>query len=151
MSLLLLLGAGATVGGMAVSTPTGVEGVMVAGSTLYSASAEFRAATDARSCLVHIEWFDGDGASVGFSSGSSVVNSTSGWTEAAVADTSPSGAVYAAVIAEVVGAASSEVHYVDKVGFYLRNDDPLWDPGEPASGGSLGSFDETLLWMSIGI
>jgi hypothetical protein len=51
------------------------------------------------------------------------------------------------VVAGVEGASTSEVHYVDKIGLFLRNADPLWDPGEPAAGSSVVYDDPVASFM----
>lgn len=129
MSLLLLFG-GSFSASVIASTTTGLSGIMVVGSTVYSALCESRAATTARTCRASIRWYDSGGVFISDSSGIPASNSTSAWTELRVTDTSPASAVYAAVLVEVSGTAAAEVHYFDKIGFYLRATQPDWDPGD---------------------
>jgi Carbohydrate binding domain len=95
-------------------TTTATGGVMVTGSTQYSARLDFRAVTTGRSCMVLIGWFDAAGAFISNSSGNAVTDTTTGWVTSTVTATSPSNAVFANVKGLVTGPAMSEQHYVDK-------------------------------------
>jgi len=103
-------------GTISAITDTGTAGAPVSGSTQYTAGAWFRAQTAARSCNVIIRWYDSSGTIISSSSGSTVSDSTSAWTQATVTDTSPSNAVYAAVAVQVASTSSpADPHYVDAV------------------------------------
>lgn len=127
MSLLLLFGGAVAGTSMSARTPTGLSGLLVAGSLTYTARAEFRAAATPRDCRMLIRWYDGAGALISTSTGTSVVDSTSAWTAASVSDTSPSTATYASVVLEVLDAAAAEVHYADKIGLF-QGSSPTWVP-----------------------
>lgn len=112
---------------MSARTPAGRDGIPVAASTAYTATAQFRAATTTRDCRVLIRWYDGASALISTTTGSSVTNSTSAWTDATATATSPSTAAFASVVAEVLQAAASEVHYIDKLGLF-QGSSPTWVP-----------------------
>lgn len=134
---------------MSASTRTGTDGVMVEGSTEYTAVAQFRAAATPRDCRVYLVWYDADGAEIlPPTDGIAVTNSTSAWTDATVTGTSPADAVYVAVVVAVEDASAAEVHYVDKIGLFLRNSDPLWDPGVDDSGAGGMTFDAPVASLS---
>jgi hypothetical protein len=98
----------------------------------YKGMASFRSAVTGRSCNVKINWYDLNGQLLSTSSGSNVTDTTVGYTTATVTATAPAGAIYAALVFEVVSAAAGEVHRVDEAGLF---------PGAPASwsrGGLVG-------------
>lgn len=117
MSLLLLLGApsGAGTGCTAITT-TGTGGVPVTVGREYVATADFMAATTARSCLVGIRWYDGAGALLSSSQGEVKADSTAGFTQYTCFAVAPASAAFAAAYVEVIGAAAAEVHYADRIG-----------------------------------
>lgn len=117
MSLLLLLGAPSGAGsGCTAITSTGTSGVPVVVGQEYVATADFKAATTARSCLVGIRWYDGAGALLSSSTGEVKADNTSTFTQYTCFATAPASAAYAAAYVEVIGAAAAEVHYVDRIG-----------------------------------
>ncbi len=99
-------------------SPNGTTGFAVAGGGSYVASGWFRSAVSARTCEMQVHWFDSAGSSVSTTTGSTITDSTSAWTQASSAHTAPATAVYAIVQATVVSTGgASEVHYVDDVLF----------------------------------
>lgn len=85
----------------------------------YTAVASFRSAVSARSCQVTIEWYNSADVSQGTSVGSSVADTTTGFTQVTVTGAVPATAVKAKVIVEVLATgAGSEVHYVDKISLH---------------------------------
>jgi uncharacterized phage protein gp47/JayE len=100
-----------------------------------TALASFRAATVGRNCQVAIYWWTPVPGYVGQVNSVSVVDTTTGWTQAAVTGVCPPGATRASVVVNVFGAAGAgELHYADKM--LLRGGtDTLWVPGgTPATG-----------------
>lgn len=94
--------------------------VTVTAGRQYSALASFRAATAGRSVRVSIAWYTAGDVVIGSpSDGSTVTDTTTGWTQATVTATAPANAAKAYVILTVLStAAASEVHYADKIGFH---------------------------------
>jgi hypothetical protein len=88
-------------------------------STQYTYLANFIAGATARSCAVQINWYTSAGALISSSWSPDSTDSTSAWIQIAVTATSPSTAAYAGVEAIVIGASSSELHYVDEDGLFL--------------------------------
>lgn len=125
MSLLLLLGAPSGAGsGCTAITSTGTSGVPVVVGREYVATADFKAATTVRSCLVGIRWYDGAGALLSSNSGEVKADTTSGFTQFTCFAVAPASAAFAAAYVEVIGAAGAEVHYVDRIGIMEPD---LWD------------------------
>lgn len=118
MSLLLLFGAGASGAGSGCSaiTTTGTGGVPVTVGREYVATADFKAATTARTVGCGIRWYDGAGVLLSSSAGTYAADTTSGFTQFTCFATAPASAAFAAVYVEVVGAAAAEIHYVDRIG-----------------------------------
>lgn len=116
MSLLLLLGAGGSAGTAGAITTTGTGGVPVTAAREYLVSAEFRAATDPRECAVGVTWYDSGGSMISTEISDRVTDSTSAWTQNYTEVVAPAGAAFAAVLIQIFGCASLEVHYVDKIG-----------------------------------
>lgn len=88
-------------------------------STQYSLGAFFRAGSTGRSVLVALNWYDSTHTLISSSSGSTVSDVTTGWTQATVTATSPSNAAFVTVRVEVDSAANTEIHYVDEVGLFF--------------------------------
>lgn len=86
--------------------------------TQYSLGAYFRASSTVRSVSVTINWFDSTHTIISASTGSTVSDTNSGWTQAIVTATSPSNAAYATLQVNVISPANTEIHYVDEVGFF---------------------------------
>lgn len=104
-------------GEMTASTTTATA-TTVSPSTYFSARAEFKAGTTARSCSVGIRWLTSAGATISTGYGTAVTDSSSAWTTASYSATSPVNAASAQVFVKIAGASSSEVHYVDKIAFH---------------------------------
>jgi hypothetical protein len=90
----------------------------VVGSTQYSLGAFFRAGSTGRSCFVQINWYDSTHTFISSSVGSTVSDTSSGWTQATLTATSPSNAAFATFAVQVNSIVNTEVHYVDEVGFF---------------------------------
>lgn len=84
----------------------------------YTQVASFRAAATARAVFVQISWYDNTHTHISDSTGSTVNDTTSGWTQATVTGTAPANAAFARVFAIVNSPALNEVHYVDEVGLF---------------------------------
>lgn len=92
----------------------------VSPSAQYTAVASFRADAIPRSCRVKIQWLTAAMAAISTSVGTSVADTTTGWTQVVVTATSPSNAAFAYIIPEVVSAAgATELHYVDEIDLHL--------------------------------
>ena len=117
MSLLLLLtpASGAGTGCTAITT-TGTGGVPVVAGNEYVVIADFLAATAARNVALGVRWYTGAGASLSSTLIATGVDNTSTWLTLSNTVIAPASAAFAAVYAEVIGAAGAEVHYVDKIG-----------------------------------
>lgn len=114
-------------GNMQCDTNVGTRPSVTVGTT-YTAVAYFRTDATARSCRVNINWFDGAGTGLSATTGSTITDSTTGWTLATVTGTAPANAATACVTVEVLSPVASEVHRVDKVA--LRSGtSTVWDPG----------------------
>lgn len=96
--------------------------------------ASFRAATTGRNCRVGVQWLDFGGGSLGYSYGTTVADSNSGWTQAVFLGQAPELAVTAFVILYVFAPANGEQHYVDKVQF--RRGEYLTAPTDWVAGGT---------------
>jgi hypothetical protein len=112
-------------------------GDMVAGTSTYttvtpnvdfSATAEFKAASTARSCSIAIEWFNSSNTSLGRTYGTASNDSSSSWGARTITATAPATAATAQVYVKVASAAASEVHYVDKIAFHAGAS-PTWTKG----------------------
>jgi hypothetical protein len=97
-------------------------------NTAFSASAEFKAAATARSCSVGIEWYTATNTSLGTVYGTASNDSTSAFSQKTITATAPATAAYAEVYVKVASAASSEIHYVDKIAFHAGSS-PTWTKG----------------------
>lgn len=112
---------------------------VVAGQT-YTVVADLKAAVTIRNCVVGIEWFTSSGSYIsGVETSPAVASSTSAWTQVTKSGTAPANAAYADVYMQVQGAvAGSEVHYVDRVGFWKGTSTtwvaPVESDGKPADG-----------------
>lgn len=94
-------------------------GVPIDGGSPYSARASFRAATTGRSCRITLEFYNVTGALVGSTTGANVTDNSSGWVEATVGPTTaPAAATHARIRCEILSAAATESHYLDKVGLF---------------------------------
>jgi hypothetical protein len=117
----LMVERSAAIGTASFRTPNGSAptfGIPVTSGRQYHARASFRAATTGRSCNVLIRWLDAGGSTVSSDTGSNVTDTTTGWTEATVTATAPVGAVFARILPQVLSAAVSEDHYVDKLSLH---------------------------------
>lgn len=90
--------------------------IAVSPSTQYTALTSFRAGASARSCRVTIQWLTAAMAAISTSVGTSVADTTTGWTQVFVTATSPSNAAFAYIVPEVVSTGgASELHYADEI------------------------------------
>ena len=121
-------------GNMDATTLTGTSGIACVVGQQYTAMAYFRSAVSARSVLVAIAWYNAAGTFLSESAGTSVGDTTSGFTQATVTATAPANAAFAAVRVRVLATgAASEVHYVDKIGLFPAPSITVWSAG---SGGA---------------
>lgn len=148
-------------GDMRARTPAGATMPVQAGRT-YTAMASLRAATAGRSCRVDIRWYDAAGAYLSPSAGSSITDTTTGWTQATLTAAAPSSATYAAVVVLVLATAGAgEVHYVDNISL-APGDSTTWTRGglvaelgtltdsfnRADSATSLGTADQGGAWIA---
>ena len=100
----------------------------VSASKKFSATAEFRADTTARSTSVGIRFLNSAGTEISTIFGTAENDSSSAWNEVNVTATAPALATHARVIVKVASAVTAEVHYVDKIGFHA-GETPTWTSG----------------------
>jgi hypothetical protein len=117
----------ASAGDMTASTTTATK-FPVAANNKFSATAEFRAATTARSCSVGIIFLNTSGTIISTIFGTAENDSSSAFNECNVSATAPATATHAQVIVKVASAGSSETHFVDKIAFHA-GDTPFWTRG----------------------
>jgi hypothetical protein len=118
----------ATSSGDALASTTSATAFSVEPAYEFSAIADFRAFSTARSCAVGIRFLDSTGTTISTTYGTSVTDSSSAWTTGSVTATAPSNADTAQVFVKIIDAGSSEVHYVDKIAFHA-GDTPVWTRG----------------------
>jgi hypothetical protein len=114
-------------GDMTASTTSATK-FAVSANNKFSATAEFKAGSTARSCAVGIVWLNSAGTAISTSYGTAENDSSSAWNECNVSATAPATATHAQVIVKVISAGSGETHYVDKVAFHA-GDTPVWTRG----------------------
>lgn len=114
-------------GDMTAATTTATKFVVTANNK-FSATAEFRANSTARSCSVGIIWLNAAGSAIATVFGTAENNSSSGWNESNVVATAPALATHARVVVKIASAGSAETHYVDKIAFHA-GDNPFWTRG----------------------
>lgn len=98
-----------------ISTPSGTSGIPVTIGTYYALSAWFKSAVTARSCLAQIRWYDSGGSLLSTSSGSTVTDSTSAWTESVLAVAAPASAAFAQIVLAITSPSAAEIHYADLI------------------------------------
>ena len=118
----------AAAGDMTASTTTATKFAVTANNK-FSATAEFRANSTARSCSVGIIWLNTSGTIISTLFGTAENDSSSAWNECNVSGTAPATATHAQVIVKVASAGSSETHFIDKVAFHA-GDTPFWTRGD---------------------
>lgn len=118
----------ATASGDMVATTTTATAFTVTPSTNFSATAEFRSAVTPRSTAVGIIFRNSAGAVISTNFGTAGNDSTSAFSQRTVSASAPSTAVSAIVAVKVFGASSSELHFIDKIGFHAGNE-PFWTRG----------------------
>jgi len=114
--------------------------VEVVGGVNLTARAQFKTAVTARSCGVRVLFYDSTFTSVGGTlTGTTITDATGTWTEATVTGAIPATAVYAKAAFDVVSAASSEVHNLDRLGLMYGDSTP-WSDGGHMSRNLLSSW-----------
>lgn len=96
-------------------TTTGTGGFEAIARRTYTAQCKSKAAVTGRSFNVSLIWYDQAGAQISVSTGTTVANNTSTWTQATVTATAPATAATAAVYVQWLSTAGSEQHYLDTV------------------------------------
>jgi len=114
-------------GDMTASTTTATKFAVTANNK-FSATAEFRANSTARSCSVGIIWLNASGTAISTVFGTAENDSSSAWNESNVSGTAPATATHAQVIVKIASAGSGETHFVDKIAFHA-GDTPVWTRG----------------------
>lgn len=109
-----------TTGTASATISTGVRAA-VAPSTQYTGIASLRANTTARSASIQIVWYDSSGAIISTSTGSSVTDSNSAWTQYTVVANSPANAASALLVINIASAAANESHFADRIGIMPGN------------------------------
>lgn len=104
------------------ATPNGLGGIPVVAGSSCLVSGWFRSAVSARTCAMQVSWYNSAGAFLSTSTGSTITDSTTAWTQASSTHTAPASAAFAIVLAQVVATGgAAEVHYVDDVLFSVVN------------------------------
>ncbi len=117
------------------ASPNGTGGFVVTAGTAYTVSGWFRSAVSARTCAMQASWYDSAGVFLSTTTGSTISDSTSAWTQATSDHTAPAGAVYAIVLGQVQATgAGSEVHYLDDVLMVTSTGASTDDTGSSAFG-----------------
>lgn len=95
----------------------------------YTAMASFKSAVSARSVRVDVSWFDVSAVIIGTPVlGSTIADTTTGWTQAFVTATAPAGAITALVTINVLATGgAAEVHWMDAAGIRAGTS-PVWSP-----------------------
>jgi len=114
-------------GDMSASTTSATK-FAVSANNKFSATAEFRAGSTARSCSVGIIWLNTTGTVLSTVYGTGENDSSSAWNECNITATAPATATHAQVIVKVASAGSAETHYVDKIAFHA-GETPFWTRG----------------------
>lgn len=123
--------ASTSAGGLSPTGP-GIITLLSAG-TQYTAMASFRAAATSRTPAILIDWFNSSHTLISTSIGTAVADNTTGWVQAFVTATAPTGTVTAGLRLDIgdYGSgglpAAGEVHYVDNVGL-VAGAVPTWTP-----------------------
>jgi hypothetical protein len=118
----------ATASGDALASTTTATSFSVEQAYDFSAIADFRAFSTARSCAVGIRFLNASGATISTIYSTPVTNSSTGWTTGSVTATAPATSDTAQVFVRVISAGASEVHYVDKIAFHAGKT-PVWTRG----------------------
>lgn len=114
-------------GNMEASTTTATK-FSITANLDFSAIASFRSAAVSRSASVGIRYLNSAGATISTTYGTAVTTTTSSWTEASASVLAPPTATHAQVFVKIASAGTSEVHYVDKIGFH-SGEMPTWTKG----------------------
>lgn len=100
---------------------------------------QFLAGATGRTVNITARFYDEDHVLLGGEILGTATDVTTTWTEAVATGTSPATAAYAEVVARIVGPASSEVHYIDRVGL-MYGTNSAWTDGGHQSRNLLTSF-----------
>lgn len=114
----------------------------VAPSTAVTARVQYRAAATARTVHTKVTFWDANFVTVAGTLSATGADATNTWNEVIVTGQVPAGAIYAQVVAEVVGAANAEVHNIDHVGL-MYGTNAAWSSGGHASRNLLTSAQST--------
>jgi len=104
-------------GDMVASTTTATKFTVTANQE-FSAIADFRANSTTRLAAVGIRYLNSAGSTISTTYGTSVSSTSSGWATAQATVLAPATATHAQVFVKVISAATSEIHYVDKIAFH---------------------------------
>ncbi len=104
-------------GEMTASTTTATKFAVTANQE-FSAIADFRANTTTRSASVGIRYLTSAEATISTTFGTAVSATSSAFVTATATVVAPPTATHAQVFVKIAGAASSEVHFVDKIAFH---------------------------------
>jgi len=118
----------ATAAGNVEASTTLATKFTITANLKFSAIAYFRSAAVSRLASVGIRYLTSAGATISTTYGTAVTTTTSSWTEAVASVLAPPTATHAQVFVKVASAATSEVHFVDKIGFH-SGDSPTWTKG----------------------
>lgn len=113
--------------------------IEVAPSLPVTLRAQARAAVTTRAGQLYCTFYDADFAEISTSAVTAITDSTSTWTEAVNNVTTPASTVRLKLKYKVVGAANSEVHYLDHCGV-MYGTNSAWTDGGHQSRNLLSSF-----------
>jgi hypothetical protein len=118
-----------TAGGDMRAKTTPITQYAVTPGQQVGAMAEFKSAVSARSCRVELSWYTAASAFISTTNGTSVVDSTTGFTQAFVLGLAPATAAFVIIGVKVLATgAANEIHWVDKIA--LRHSTSLsWKVG----------------------
>lgn len=102
--------------GTAIATRSGQNFPVTPGQVV-TGRIQYKAATEARTAQSLLSFYDSAGASLTSTLGTTITETTTGWTEGEVTATAPAGAATAGLTPEINGVPAGEVHYVDDVKF----------------------------------
>lgn len=115
--------AGPVEAGSCLRTLAATKGFPCTGGDVVGVSGWFRAATTGRTCVVQIDWFDANLASLGSTAGKTVTDTTTGWVQATAQWAAPANAAWFRAGLQVNAvAAAGETHYFDDAAIWLVQD-----------------------------
>jgi streptogramin lyase len=142
----------ATAATASVYTFSGLTAYPAQASTAYTLSSYFQAATTGRTITPTAVFFDSSGTQISSSSGSSITDTTTGWTRSTYSFTTPANTAYIQFQYAISSPAAGEAHYMSNVQFNAGSIVPWVYPGAGvASNRSLSYFNTTLGFPALSV